>query len=63
MVNHTIRKLDYGLCVGESKRIRMKNLRDEFSDEEKQHLSYLGSMLGKRLGLTPAESTKHQENK
>ena len=25
----------------------MKNLRDEFSDEEKQHLSYLGSMLGR----------------
>ena len=47
MVNHTIRKLDYGLCVGKSKRIRMKNLNDQFSDEEKEHLSYLGSMLGR----------------
>jgi hypothetical protein len=25
----------------------MKNLRDEFSDEEKSQLSYLGSMLGR----------------
>jgi len=25
----------------------MKNLNDQFSDEEKQHLSYLGSMLGR----------------
>jgi hypothetical protein len=25
----------------------MKNLNDEFSDEEKQHLNYLGSMLGR----------------
>jgi hypothetical protein len=26
---------------------RMKNLRNQFSDEEKQHLNYLGSMLGR----------------
>jgi 2-hydroxy-3-keto-5-methylthiopentenyl-1-phosphate phosphatase len=26
---------------------RMKNLRDEFNDEEKSQLSYLGSMLGR----------------
>jgi hypothetical protein len=25
----------------------MKNLNDQFSDEEKQHLNYLGSMLGR----------------
>ena len=25
----------------------MKNLRDQFSDEEKKHLSYLGSILAK----------------
>jgi hypothetical protein len=25
----------------------MKNLRDQFSDEEKQHLNYLGSMMGR----------------
>jgi hypothetical protein len=25
----------------------LKNLRDEFSGEEKEHLSYLGSMLGR----------------
>lgn len=25
----------------------MKNLRDKFTDEEKQQLSYLGSMLGR----------------
>jgi hypothetical protein len=25
----------------------MKNLRDKFSDEEKRHLNYLGSMLGR----------------
>jgi hypothetical protein len=25
----------------------MKNVTDQFSDEEKQHLSYLGSMLGR----------------
>jgi hypothetical protein len=25
----------------------MKNLRDQFSDEEKQHLRYLGSMMGR----------------
>ena len=26
---------------------KMKNLRDQFSDEEKQHLNYLGSMMGR----------------
>ena len=25
----------------------MKNLNDQFSDEEKQHLNYLGSMMGR----------------
>lgn len=25
----------------------MKNLRDQFSDEEKRHLSYLSSMIGR----------------
>jgi hypothetical protein len=25
----------------------MKNLNDQFCDEEKQHLSYLGSMMGR----------------
>ena len=25
----------------------MKNLNDQFSEEEKQHLNYLGSMLGR----------------
>jgi hypothetical protein len=25
----------------------MKNLRDEFSNEEKQHLNYLGSLVGR----------------
>lgn len=31
----------------------MKNLNDQFGDEEKQHLNYLGSMLGRRN--TPEE--------
>jgi len=26
---------------------KMENLNDQFSDEEKQHLNYLGSMLGR----------------
>jgi hypothetical protein len=26
---------------------KMKNLNDQFSDEEKQHLNYLGSILGR----------------
>jgi hypothetical protein len=31
----------------------MKNLNDQFSDEEKQHLSYHGSMMGR--SNTPEE--------
>jgi hypothetical protein len=26
---------------------KMENLRNQFSDEEKQHLNYLGSMMGR----------------
>jgi hypothetical protein len=34
---------------------KMKNLNDQFSDEEKQHLRYLGSMMGRRNTLEEQE--------
>ena len=34
---------------------KMKNLRDQFSDEEKQHLNYLGSMMGRPNTLEEQE--------